>query len=91
MKLLKELQETRNAKIEAMEEMFTIEAENFKVEEIENLKREIEEINTKIEAIKGADEMVRSVEVDKEKVIKNVEDKEQTRAMEQEDLFLRAI
>lgn len=91
MKLLKKLQETKNAKIEAMEEMLTREAENFKVEEIENLKREIEEINTKIEAIKGADEMVRSVEVDKEKVIKNVEDKEQTRAMEQEDLFLRAI
>lgn len=91
MKLLKQLQETRNAKIEAMEEMFTIEAENFKVEEIEDLKREIEEINTKIEAIKGADTMIKTVEDTREVKVVKVEDAEQTREMQDEELFLRAV
>lgn len=89
-KLIKALQEEKNTKITAMEEMLTRSVTEFDAEKVEEMKREIETINTKIETIKGADEMVRTLDKVEIKVVDDTKT-EETRAIEQEELFIRAV
>lgn len=92
-KLLKGLQEQKNTKIVAMEEMLTRSAEEFDQDKLEEMKRQVEELNTKIKAVNEA-----STVMDKETIreinVVDVETKtneEETRALKEEELFLRAV